>query len=90
MVERIEQKIDSKQNPESVTPHTHVITEIEIPPKGIHKWFERDNARKNFQKKAAPVKQKYSDADIVSSNLVRMKAHNCLLNKFRVELQLAL
>ncbi|XP_065225514.1 uncharacterized protein LOC135849167 isoform X2 [Planococcus citri] len=69
LMERVQQKIDSKQESESVQPKTQVLTEIEIAPKSNHKWSQDDvQIRDNFQKKMAPVKQKHWSADNAAAN----------------------
>lgn len=70
-MERVQQKIDSKQESESVPPKTQVLTEIEIAPKSNHQRLQ-DNLqiRDNFQKKMAPVKPKHWSAESAANNLV--------------------
>ncbi|XKL60261.1 hypothetical protein PGB90_001277 [Kerria lacca] len=75
LMERIKQKIQSKQESELATPDTRVLTEIEISPKGIRKPYEEDGGSRNIIKKKFKLKRRY----------VPNKTSNNLIDEFKLK-----
>lgn len=69
LIERVQQNVNTKQNSESEKPKTHVIGEIEIPSKGVHKVYEGDVQREMIKKKYDFRRQSANNK--LNDNLVR-------------------
>ncbi|XP_069689668.1 protein CIP2A homolog [Periplaneta americana] len=68
LVSRVQQKMDSRQEPSDPTPATQVRTEVEVPDEGVHRTLVSDSAnverRSNVEKYTSYAGVQYSPLDM--------------------------